>query len=99
MFKEVKKIPKFIDEISKILKSEESSILLEVLNQDSIDKIITKIDKINEISPKFDFDENTPANGLRTFVKVCEDAFENIHTECLKFLNSRTNLFLTSNTK
>lgn len=39
---------------------------------DQVDVITPMVDEVRKVAPKFDFDENTPGNGYRSFVAVVD---------------------------
>jgi hormone-sensitive lipase len=39
---------------------------------DQVDMIIPKVDEVRNIAPQFDFDEDTPGNGYRSFVSAVD---------------------------
>jgi hypothetical protein len=70
-----------------------SDILEELLI--NINNCEVKVKKISEISHKFDFNKETPGNGLRSFVRTFEKAVSRIHKDCLKLKKSRMKLFVS----
>jgi hormone-sensitive lipase len=39
---------------------------------DQVNIITPMVDEVRKVAPKFDFDENTPGNGYRSFVSVVD---------------------------
>lgn len=42
--------------------------------KDNIDAVWPTVIEIGEVAKRFDFDENTPGNGYRSFIKVMQSA-------------------------
>lgn len=44
--------------------------------KEGVEQIWPTVSKVRDVSPKYDFDENTPGNGFRSFVSVFDSAIK-----------------------
>lgn len=97
MFEKLKIISELIIEFSIINKKGKYEFIIKVLEElrDAIESCKPKVKKLADVAPKFDFNDTTPGNGLRSFVETFDAAIINIYWECLMVKKSRRKLFFS----
>lgn len=97
MFDNLKELVELIDNNCEFYKTRDQNIvrILQSLHK-TVNESLDKVERIAKIAPRFDYNEETPANGLRSFVVTYDAALKRSRDECLKLKNSRMKLFFSS---
>ena len=65
--------------------------------KDYLDKSVPVIKEIEEFAPYYDYDENTPGNGYRSFVFIFECALKYAMKTCQYITENRASLLFRKN--
>lgn len=79
----------------KLIKTQSSEEFVKIFGSiiDEV-KVIDQIEEeIKAFAPKYDFDENSPGNGYRTFIYVYEKALIRTLNLCLEVRDTKSNRF------
>lgn len=82
-----------IEESLELLQSEKYKELLDSLIElkDNIEKCKQNISTLENIAPKYDFDEKTPGNGIRSFIETFEFGLNKINKQLSQLNNLPSN--------